>query len=452
MSTRAADAASWAPLPPHVRAGGVALDDDAAAEQVLTGALQWLEAQVEWFAPGRWEEFLPRRPFRPGPLLELLGLLRILERAGVLSMNAPLTRHALDIAQETADEPDFGHGLRRADEFFPYHLNFIGLLELLGRPRAELRADCQALLTADAGGHTRAYKPVLNRIELRYFVDRGHFTAPSRLPDIGTLHRQSIAALDPDVLRLTESETYAFTHVLFYTTDFGHHRDVLRDGGSETRLHEAVRALLGLHLARGSLDLLAELLLCERVLDGGGGPGPLTNQAWNALARAQRPDGALPSPVHRPEVLAGLGGDKATAYLFGTCYHTTQAAALAAVAHLRASAAEVRTPRRTAPAEHLLPCADPEEIRHWARQVTTAAPTATAEARAAWSAHLDPLLALTVRQRDRAVLADLLHAAEHLGQSNRPLVRSAATLLGLWTQRPAPDRDLPRGGGPPAQG
>ncbi|MGW4561579.1 DUF6895 family protein [Streptomyces sp. NPDC004561] len=432
MSTPA-DADSWAPLPLHVRAAGSALDDDAAARQVLTGALQWLEAHVEWFAPGRWEEFLPRRPFRPGPLLELLGLLRILERAGVLSTSAPLARHALDLAQKTADEPDFGHGLRRADEFFPYHLNFIGLLELLGRPRAALRADCQALLAADAGGHSRAYKPALNRIELRYFADRGHFTAPSRLPDLGTLHRQSIAALDPDVLRLTESETYAFTHVLFYTTDFGHHLDLLGGGGSETRLRETVRVLLGSHLARGSLDLLAELLLCETALGGGYGPGSLTNQAWNVLARAQRPDGALPSPVHRPEVLAGLDGDKATAYLFGTCYHTTQAAALAAVARLHAAAAEVRTPHRTA---HPLPCADPEEIRHWARQVTTAAATATTEARAAWSAHLDPLLALTVRQRDRAVLTDLLHAAEHLGQGNHPLVRSAATLLGLWQTHP----------------
>lgn len=51
-------------------------------------------------------------------------------------------------------------------------------------------------------------------------------------------------------------------------------------------------------------------------------------------------------------------------------------------------------------------------------------------------AHLEPLLALTVRQRDPAVLTDVLHAAEHLGRGDHSLVRSAATLLSTWRTQP----------------
>ncbi|MGW1143912.1 DUF6895 family protein [Streptomyces sp. NPDC002454] len=411
------------PAPARRADGATEPDVRTAAQQVLDGALRWLTARVEWFAPERWEEFLPPRPFRAGPLLELLGLVRVLERSGLLPHESPLRVRALDLGQDVVAGTDFANGLRRADQYFPYHLSLIGLLELLGRPQPALHATCQALLTADAGGHSRPYKPVLNRIELRYFVDRGRFTAPALLPDLATLHRQSIAALVPDVLQLTEDETYAFTHVLFYTTDFGLHRDPIPADGREV-LRETTRTLLGLHLARGSLDLLSELLLCEAAL--GAGPGPLTPQAWRALARAQREDGAVPSPVHDPATLARLSGPTATAYLFGTCYHTTQVAALAAHHRVATGTAGPRLP--AGPVAHPLPRAGTDEIRAWARRVTTTERPG-GRARSEWSAHLVPLLAHAVREHDSAALTDLLRAAEHLGQGDRPVVRSAAALL-----------------------
>ncbi|MFD7313751.1 DUF6895 family protein [Streptomyces sp. NPDC059883] len=403
------------------------LAEDEAADQVLAGALRWIEDRLEWFAPERWEEFLPRRPFRPGPLLELLGLVRVLARAGVLAKDAPLATGALDLAERAASDASFTRGLRAGDAFFPYHLNLIALLELLGRPRAESCAACQALLAADAGAHAQPYKPVLNRIELRYFVDRGGFTAPACLPEARALHRESIAALDPDVLQLSESETYALTHVVFYATDFGHRP--LDLGGPEptARLRETVRVLLGVHLARGSLDLLAEMLLCEAALGEGPVMDPLPGEGWNALARAARPDGAVPGPVHRPEVLAALQGDKATAYLFGTCYHTTTAAALAATVRR-----DRKRPARR-PSGPLMPSADPARVRAWAREVSTTAATAPAAVRAAWAGRLDPLLVLGVQAHDPDTLAEVLRAAEQLGRSDHPIPRRAAALLAAWT-------------------
>ncbi|MFF4605297.1 DUF6895 family protein [Streptomyces sp. NPDC001339] len=430
------DGPSWPPLPEHVRSSGISLDEDEAAEKVLEGALRWIEAHMEWFAPQRWEEFLPRRPFPPGPLLELLGLIRVLDRSDIVPKNAPLSSRAITLAEHAASEVAFERGLRRSDELFPYHLNLVALLEVLGRPQPTLRAACETLLAADAGGHTRPYKPVLTRIELRYFIDRGGFTAPVRLPDIGTLHQQSIPALRPDLLQLTESETYALTHALFYVTDFGHHRRLL--GGCEemAQLRESVRGLIGVHLARGNLDLLAELLLCEVALDDGCGSGPLAYAGWNALASAQRPDGAVPSPVHRPEVLHSLAGDKAAAYLFGTCHHTTMAAALAAaVRRRRAPVDRQGGTERAAFTGSPLPRADPEEIRLWARNVYRESGAAPASTRVAWSGHLDALLALSVQAHDPAVLAEVVRAAERLGQSDRLLVRSAAALLAAWCPR-----------------
>ncbi|MBT2399496.1 hypothetical protein J7E89_26925, partial [Streptomyces sp. ISL-100] len=210
-------------------------------------------------------------------------------------------------------------------------------------------------------------------------------------------------------------------------TDFGHRRHLLGDDAEVARLRETVRVLLGVHLARGSCDLLAELLLCASALDDGrGSPGPLVREGWVALAGAGRPDGAVPSPVHRPEVLSGLTGDKAAAYLFGTCYHTTLAAALAAAARNRGAA---DGPQQAAPTGFPLPGAAPDEIRRWARNVSG---TASAPARTAWTAHLDPLLALSVQARDPELLTEVLLAAERLGHGDRPLVRSAAALLAAW--------------------
>ncbi|WP_051837424.1 DUF6895 family protein [Streptomyces sp. NRRL F-2580] len=396
----------------------------SAASRVLAGALGWLETNLEWFAPERWEEHLPRRPFPPSTLLELLGLVRLLSRSGVhAEANAAFTRRAVELAARTAAAPSFGEGLRRGDELFPYHLNLVSLLDLLGRPQPTSRTRCQALLDADAGGHTQPHKPVLNRLELRYFLDRGGFAAPSRLPDAESLYAQSIAALSPDVHQLTSSETYALTHSVFYATDFGQ-RPCPDTPGSEA-LREAVRVLLGVHLARRNLDLLSELLLCARAL---GGPTlTFERQGWEAVEAAQRSDGAVPSPVHRPEVLEGLTGDKAAAYLFGTCYHTTLAAALAATVTLRS----------VSPGPDLgvpMPRADRTEVLAWANEVRK-----SPSAHDAWREQLDPLLVIAVQDADPMLLDEILHAAEHLGMQTAPLPRSATALrLAVDWDCPAP--------------
>ncbi|WP_433341490.1 DUF6895 family protein [Streptomyces sp. CA-253872] len=448
---------------------------DTVAAHVLAGALRWIEACLGWFAPARWEEYLPARPFRAGPLLELLGLLRVLRRADLLPADAPLATGALDLAEEVVHGADFAGGLRRGDAYFPYHLNLIGLLAAHGRPQPDLHAFGTALLAADAGGHAQPCAPALNRLELRYFADRGGFAAPPYLPGLRALLARTCACRAPDPLHLGESETYALTHAVFYGTDFGAEPFLpdfgpepfapdagaafdLPDGGAGTRLRETIRVLLGVHLARGSLDLLAELLLCETVL--GVAPGPYTAAAWQALAGALHADGAVPSPVHRPEVRARLSGTKATAYDVGTCYHTTTVAALAAAIHIERNrergddpgqgphhsrtadphaAAPLTAGPLTAAPRTALPRAAPVAVREWAEATVEALganPPPPSGLRAAWADNLDPLLVIAVRDRDEETVSALLRTAARLGVSARPTARSARALLGAWTSCP----------------
>ncbi|MFF9107725.1 DUF6895 family protein [Streptomyces sp. NPDC014805] len=395
---------------------------------VLPGVLGWLEENLRWFDPEVWERHLPRRPFPPGPLLELLGFLRLLTREqGPAAVPQGLREGALDLAERITGTPEFATRLRRADALFPYHLNVVALLGLLGRPRPDLLKTCEALLASGAGGHFQPHRPLLSRLELRYFADRAALTLPAGIPDRASLSAGSVPALEPDPLSLDDDEVYAFTHAVFYATDFG--ADDVPPGGA---LRDTVRVLLASHLIGGHLDLLAELLLCADLT--GLGETDLARRSWAALASARRPDGAVPGPVHRPAVLSGLTGEKAEAYLFGTCYHTTLATGLAAVVRLGRGG----TPEPDPPEDASSPATPPpyppagapaEEVRAWAESIARAAPHAPQPHRQVWAQAVTGALTLAARRRDPVTLAALLTASGPLGARNTPLARAAAARL-----------------------
>jgi hypothetical protein len=289
------------------------------AGSVLDGAVDWLAAHLAWFAPERWESQLPRRPFPSGTLLELLVLCRVLRRGRL--RDHELIGRAVELAAREVERPEFLAGLTRADQAFPYHAYLVALLADAGRPVPAASGRVATILELGCGDHTGAWRPVQHRLELRYVLDLGGFA--STLPTLPALVDQSIVAGAPDPLAIRDDEAYAVTHVVFYGTDFGARR--MR---ATPALADLCRTMLGVYLGLGDLDLAGEFLLSLSALDA---PDcALVGAGWRAVTGAQRPDGAVPSALYDASRWQRLAGDRADAYLFGTCHHTTMVAAMAA--------------------------------------------------------------------------------------------------------------------------
>lgn len=286
--------------------------------RVLDGAVDWLTDNLHWFDPVRWESFLPRRPFPSGTVLELLVLCRVLRR-GRLRGHELLTR-AIELAERQLDTPAFQAGLRRGDQAFAYHAYLVALLHDAGCPVPRARDRVQSVLDLGSGDQTGAWRTVQHRLELKYILNLGGFLGD--LPDLRELVDGSIVADEPDPLWLRDDEAYAITHVIFYSTDFGG-----RPMPGNQQISTLCRTMLGVYLATGNLDLAGEFLLCLDALQAS--DCLVREHGRRLLGEAQRPDGAVPGPLYQRARWAGLSGQQAAAYLFGTCHHTTMVAAMA---------------------------------------------------------------------------------------------------------------------------
>ncbi|MFE0021742.1 DUF6895 family protein [Amycolatopsis sp. NPDC059021] len=371
---------------------------------LLDDAVGWLTDRLRWFDPAEWDRFLPPRPFPGGTALELLVLCRVLRRGRF--RDHPLPDKALDLASSIVESPSFVAGLCRADQAFPYHAYLVALLEDAGRPAPSARERILDVLAAEAGDHEGAWRPVQHRLELRYVQELGGF--PSRIPD---LIGQSIVAGSPDPLFLRDDEAYALTHVVFYATDFG-----ARPMPDASALTGLLRTLAGSYLTAGNLDLAGEFLLCLTAL---GSSCPVTAHGFRVLSDAQRPDGAVPGPLHDPARWSGLRGDAAEAYLFGTCHHTTMVAAMAAAEHERVGGTSTTSPEPLGllhPSRPPLPDGSPDSP--W------------------WGTVLSSLAVHAVRTYDLDALRTVLRHAESLDLADEPVLSRAAAYLRLASKPP----------------
>ncbi|HEY2764655.1 MAG TPA: hypothetical protein VGJ13_11680 [Pseudonocardiaceae bacterium] len=307
----------------------------APAESVLRSGVGWLHHNLEWFDPQRWERFLPRRRFPASPLLELVVLLRCLRRGPFAELAGALVEAGLDLAERVTRRAEFREGLHRADLTFPYYAYLVCVLAEAGRDTRSLRDSVRSIVETNIGDVTCADRPAPTLMELRYVLDVGSIACP--LPTLGELYPSSIVAARDTPLFFGDDDAYAVTHVLFYLTDFGV-RPLPVDPAERERVRELVLIMLAGYLARGNLDLAGELMLCAETL--GAHQHDLLDHGWRLMAGARRADGAVPSPLHDPAIVPAVQGEKRAAYLFGTCFHTTMVAAMAASERRRRALAE----------------------------------------------------------------------------------------------------------------
>lgn len=111
---------------------------------------------------------------------------------------------------------------------------------------------------------------------------------------------------------------YAMTHTVFHLTDWGARPEGLPEH-LQRYLHAWLPAWLEVYLEAGEWDLVSELLIVDSCLaEPNNNPHP-----WEALARAQQPDGLLPARPQR------VSTDAAKA--FRDHYHSTVVSAIAGI-------------------------------------------------------------------------------------------------------------------------
>ncbi|WP_327674140.1 DUF6895 family protein [Kitasatospora sp. NBC_00458] len=128
---------------------------------------------------------------------------------------------------------------------------------------------------------------------------------------------------DPGAAPVTVPEAYALTHSSFYFSDFGRTASGL-SGKALADAAELVRRLLEHSVRHDWWDLAAELVMTQVCLGLDPLGTPWGRAAVDCLARAQRPDGALPG---RSAATAAADAEPAGSF-FAKAYHTTLVTAL----------------------------------------------------------------------------------------------------------------------------
>jgi hypothetical protein len=130
---------------------------------------------------------------------------------------------------------------------------------------------------------------------------------------------------------------YAFTHTIFFLTDFGAVTPSCFSTADFCYARAALPRLLSYYLTCGHWDLAGELLMSAVEMDALSEPS--LSQAWVKLLSAQEEGGSFPGPVlptaeapkpGKEQESANLASDAETAWRhFADDYHTTLVALLA---------------------------------------------------------------------------------------------------------------------------
>jgi hypothetical protein len=293
------------------------------------------------------------------------------------------------------------------------------LLTTLGYVDARFNAFLESCLASEASDGQE--RPPSARLERRWLSSLRSTRQPANdWSDV----TDSLLDAPLDILGGRRDDTYAWTHLLMYCSDFGN--QPRRAPRPPSRSGQA-GAVLARYLDMEDYDLAGEVLLAW----------PLTASAWSpasafgfkVLAGIEDQVHVLPCGNMNTARVAALDGDERFRYVLATAYHTAYVMGFLCAASLRPG----RTPPATVPsARHdpralvaLMPFID-EAQGHWQAEFARL----TNEERLALTPFvLDMAIVQTSRRRDYAAMLELLSRAEALGLSDSPLCRQATELL-----------------------
>lgn len=125
-------------------------------------------------------------------------------------------------------------------------------------------------------------------------------------------------------LRMSTSDTYAYTHALMYLSDFGDRQ--LPHSLNLDQLSRLNDKLIAAQIVNENLDILGELLMATIFL---GKPWSARAQfGWHVLAETWSQFGVLPSPSFEVKEYTKLSSSDARAYAFKHTYHTIYVGAI----------------------------------------------------------------------------------------------------------------------------
>ncbi len=242
---------------------------------------------------------------------------------------------------------------------------------------------------------------------------------------------ESVLARPFDLLGALREDTYAFTHVLFYLTDFGRIPFAVPDAAPG--LGQLADAMVAKSLDLEDYDLAGELLMARPLLRLLWSPGAMF--ALNVLREVENAVGALPGLATNLDTLALLSSPEARAYSLATGYHTALVMGLlcaVALANevLTDSAATVRSTARgeragAGRARQLIERAEGDQ-GHWQRSAGTSDTTTLQDLRPFLT---DLSMARHARRREYGELCRLVVDANDAGLTHGPMVRQATELL-----------------------
>ncbi|MGV9278391.1 DUF6895 family protein [Streptomyces griseosporeus] len=247
------------------------------------------------------------------PVGELAQVCKVLFREGVAgSQQSRLARQLLDhVWRETLDGGLMLVRGQRTEPFSPVPFEVYLPFRELGysQPGIERAATLNHRLLSCAAFETTATR----RLGMSAFQRR--FGLTPRPPEAESYARTWLART-PEPWTVEGHTAYDITHAVFHLTDWGEHPDRLPADAAaylETWLPVWIDDWTDLR----RWDLLGELLVVDACL-----PRPtLDEQAWQAFAAAQQPDGAMPAVREMPT------GDPDE--VFDIVYHPTLVAAFA---------------------------------------------------------------------------------------------------------------------------